>query len=457
VDRSAFLATHPPKAFRTIAAAINAIARENARLHHRPDPGGGVVYVRSGSHVWTGGNVIASHRQQTWLTVAAFPGESPVFTSASGTRNAGLWTKFEGITFSSTSIGTLSEMSGLVLGKGTVITNTTDPRFIDAVTNIWITGATIDSLPQGFRPSGLRHPSQFRLLRGCRIDMAGQAILPTLILGNLRHGKSPGAAKIQAGGLEGAALMEPPSYPIIAFNEFYDEYSPSGGALLELCMNNSRFRLTNGFAVVQNLFEQTSSSMNASRVMSIASSEGSSPDTHPAPFAILWHNTVVGQRANLLENAGGKTPMDWVDADRRLASLQNNLFEQANTKDDRHYNACTNGMRTGSFAFQHGINCAGNVDLDPNGMDNGRWSWNFFGISSYPTTNSPNPAIFGWPQFVRRSAGRSDGGPTGKGSGDYHLAPDSPAASLSYRHVLPFDLDGLPRRRGGASGAFEVR
>jgi hypothetical protein len=457
IEANRFQEANPPKAFRTIAAAIGAIRDHNGRHHRRADPGGGILYLRSGSHLWTGGPTVSTGRQQTWLDVAAFPGEFPVITGFSGSRDGSLWTRFRGITFSSTHLGTLSGMAGLVLGQGTRITNTTDPRFIDAVTNIWFTGATIDSLPQGFRPASPRHDSQYRLMRGCRLDMGGQAILPTMILGNLRHARRPSAAKIQAGGLETARAIEPATYPIIAFNAFYDEYSPTGGALLELWFHGSKHRNTNGFAIVQNLFEQTSSARNGSRVMSIASSEGSTPDDSPAPFALLWHNTIVGQRANLLENAGGKKPADWLNADRRLASFQNNLFEQANTKDDRHYNASTTGRRIGSFAFQHGINCAGNVDLDPVGMDNGHWSWSFFGIHSFARTNGPNPQIFDWPQFVRRAAGRSDGGPDGAGSGDYHLRENSPAASLAYRFVLPFDLDGNPRRRGGATGAFEVR
>lgn len=457
IEANRFQAASPPRAFRTIAAAISALREQNGRYHRRADPGGGIVYLRSGSHHWTGGPTVATGRQQTWLDILAFPGETPVITGASGSRESALWTRFRGITFSSTNVGTLSGMAGLVLGQGTRITNTTDPRFIDTVTNIWLTGAIIDSLPQGFRPASPRHNSQFRLMRGCQLDMGGQAILPTVILGNLRHAHRPSAAKIQAGGLETALATEPATYPIIAFNAFYDEYSPTGGALLELWFHGSRHRNTNGFAIVQNVFEQTSSALNGSRVMSIASSEGGTPDDFPAPFALLWHNTVAGQRANLLENAGGKTPAEWLDADRRLASFQNNLFEQANTKDDRHYNACNNGHRIGSFAFQHGINCAGNVDLDPAGMDSGHWSWNYFGIRSFATTNSPNPQIFDWPRFTRRAAGRSDGGPNGAGSGDYHLSEDSPAASLSYRFVLPFDLDGNPRKRGGATGAFEAR
>lgn len=456
IPATEFDPNNPPNAFSTLAAAITAIGRTNWLLHGRSDPGGATIYMRSGAHAWTGGAVILTNQPSTWVTVESFPGERAIFNSASGTRNASILTKIKGVRFSSNSSATLDDMEHLLIARDTIITNTTDTRFIDSVTNIWISGATIDSLPQGFRTAGLSYNSQFRMLRGCRINMAGQIIFPTIILGNLRYAGNQGAVKIQAGGLEAALSVESPSYPIIAFNAFFGQNSPSGGHLLELWTPNSRFTNSNGFAVVQNIVEQISSSPSASRSMSIASSSSSTTDNNPAPFAILWHNTVVGQRANLLENAGGDTPDEWIDADRRLASHHNNLFEQPNTKDDRHYIACNNGKRTGSFAFQHGINSAGNVDLDPNGMDSGNWSWNFFGISSFPNTNSPNPAILKWPQFVRRTAGTSDGGATAAGFGDYHLQPTSPAANLAYQFVLPYDLDGKRRKPRGASGAFEV-
>lgn len=237
-----------------------------------------------------------------------------------------------------------------------MITNTTDPRFIDTVGNVWVNGATIASLPEGFQMASISYNSQFRMLRGSRIDMAGQTIFPGIVIGNLRYGGAQGAVKIQC-VVEKAEWAEAPSYPIIAFNAFYGEDAPKGGSLLELWIYNSRFRCTNGFAVVQNLFEQTSNATLAARCMSIASSEGSTPDTNAAPFAIIWHNTVVGQRANLLENAGEHVPSEWMDADRRMASVQDNLFEQANTKDERHYFPCDTGARIGSFEFQHGINC----------------------------------------------------------------------------------------------------
>ncbi len=448
---------NPPNAFSTLAAAITAIGRTNWLLYGRSDPGGATIYMRAGSHAWTGGTIILTNQPSTWVTVESFPGETAIFNSASGSRNASILTKIKGVRFSSNSSATLDDMEHLLIARDTIITNTTDTRFIDSVTNVWVSGATIDSLPQGFRTAGISYNSQFRMLRGCRINMAGQIIFPTIILGNLRYAGIQGAVKIQAGGLEAALSLESPSYPIIAFNAFFGQNSPSGGHLLELWTPNSRFINANGFAVVQNIVEQISSSASASRSMSIASSSSSTIDNNPAPFAILWHNTVLGQRANLLENAGGDIPDEWIDADRRLASHHNNLFEQPNTKDDRHYVACNNGKRAGSIGFQHGINSAGNVDLDPNGMDSGNWSWNFFGISSFPNTNSPSPAILTWPQFVRRSAGTSDGGATAAGFGDYHLQLTSPAANLAYQFVLPFDLDGKRRKPRGASGAFEVR
>ena len=456
VDVRQFDPQAPPPAFADLASAVTAVAETNGWLRGRRDPGGGIVYLRGGSYAWTGGMLGAFEVPSTWVTVRSFPGETAIFSGAWGSRHVGALTKVEGVQFSSASAATLDDMKGLWIGRGTRITNTTDRRFVDSVTNIWITGATIDSLPQGTRPAFLNYDSQFRLLRGCRIAMPGQYLIPTIVLGNLRYGGAEGAVKIQASGLESGTAIEAPSFPIIAFNAFYAENSPLGGHLLELWMPKSRFRNTNGFAVVQNLVEQVSSSTAASRTMSIASSIMAQPDTHPSPFAILWHNTVLGQRANLLENAGGETPEAWLDADRRLASFHNNLFEQPNTKDDRNYVPSTNGTRIGAFGFQHGINAAGNVDLDPVGMDNGFWYWSFFGISSFSTSNSPSPAILEWPKFARRRAGRSDNGPTAEGFGDYRLRPSSPAAHLAYRFVLPYDLHGRPRSPGGASGAFEV-
>lgn len=456
IDAGLFDPQVPPPAFEDLAAAVTAVARTNGMQRGRQDPGGGIVFMRAGSHAWTGGTLGPFDPPSTWVTVRSFPGETAIFSGASGSRHVGALTHVEGVQFSSASAATLDGMRGLWIGRGTLITNTTDRRFVDSVTNIWITGATIDSLPQGIRPAFLTYDSQFRMLRGSRVAMPNQFIIPTLVLGNLRYGGAQGAVKIQASGLESGAAIEAPSFPIIAFNALYAQNSPLGGHLLELWMPNSRFRNTNGFAVVQNIVEQVSSSTAASRTMSIASSIMAQPDNNPSPFAILWHNTVLGQRANLLENAGGDSPELWLDADRRLASFHNNLFEQPNTKDDRNYASATNGTRIGAFGFQHGINAAGNVDLDPAGMDTGFWYWSFFGISSFSTTNSPSPSILEWPKFARRRAGRSNDGPTAEGFGDYRIRPSSPAAHLAYRFVLPYDLHGRTRSPRGATGAFEV-
>lgn len=452
VDISSFDTNSPPAAFATIAGALTAIGRTNWLLHSRSDPGGGKIYLRTGTHVWTGGAAIISNQPQTYVELDQFPGDKgAIIGSASGTRNLSSRTKIRNVTISSTSTATFDDMDFLWL-DGVTITNTTDSRLIENVTNVYITRSTIPELPQGFQSVSAH--SNFRLFRGNRINMTGRTIFPSIIIGNHRFAGTNGAVKIDASPMENSNDLEHPTYPIIANNTFYGQKSGSGGQLITLWQPASKFKNTNGFAVVQNIIEGIRGTVSAARCMSIASSTSSTPDTNPAPFAIIWHNTTDGERCNLLENAGGADVTQWVNADRRLAAVKNNMLVQVNTKNDRHYFPSTNGTRIGQWAFGYGVNCSGNVDLDPEGMDNGGWSWEFFGLNSYPTTNSANSAIFAWPKFVNRRASNSDGRDTA-GFGDYHPETNSPLIGFARDWVLPFDIEGHPRTATrNASGAY---
>lgn len=448
-----FNTNSPPNAFATVRGAASAAILTNFLLYSRADIGGTSIKVRNGNYAWAGGTLVFTNAPATWASVDSYPGESPIFNSASGTRNLGDKTLIGNVIFSSTTTATIDDI-GYLAFDGTTFTNVTDTRLIDNATNVYVTRSLVWSLPQGLLPSSISYNSNFRLARGNTLNLDNEVIWPTTVIGNSRFTNATGAVKIDASVFESSTTVEHPSYPIMAFNALLGQNQGSGGHFVNLWDPTSKYKNTNGFAIVQNIVETINGNVNGPRNFSFASSSDQTPDTNAATRAIIWHNTSVGQRANLLENAGGNVESEWINAQRELHSMLNNMFEQAATKNDRNYFPATNSLRTGQWSFGHGVGSSGNIDLDPNGMDNGDWRFDFYGLKSYPTTNSANPGIFAWPKFIDRKASNSDGVNTA-GFGNYRLQDDSPLIGLPLRWVLSYDLDGNPRTSTrNASGAF---
>lgn len=115
--------------------------------------------------------------------------------------------------------------------------------------------------------------------------------------------------------------------------------------------------------------------------------------------------------------------------------------------------------RIGNFPVMYGVNHSGNIWAETANIGApGVFMQSFTGMKCLPAATTSEPPTsgtqaVGYLRFVDRKA--FDGTSNGAGNGDYHLLADSPAVQLARDWILPFGLDGVARRAGGASGAYE--
>lgn len=455
VTAASFDAQNPPAKFATMAGALTAIVRSNWTFYSHADPGSGFIYLTAGDHKFAGGTPTLTNRPSTYVTIATIPGvdrTSCVITGSVTAKSLDNMYCLSNVTISSqTSPTTFNNASNAWFDR-CIFTNCTDAALLRALTNVYITRSRISSLPQGFVPyNGVN--MNVRLVRGNDIsDLSASGNFPTTYLGNVRNSGTNGSFKV---GWPTTTTQETADYPIIAYNRFYCENAYNGGNIIELFPYSSSIKGTNGFALVQNIIEQVAPKQSAAvRIFSICQSSQNTSywDTNDVNNAIVWHNTGVGQRGNINENASGSSESG-TNAIRFNWSYVNNLFDNPNPKSDNFApNPSSNNI--GNWAFMYGAGNSGNTDLDPVNMDPG-WFFDFIGLNSYCATNTPTNLI-NYAHFTRRSAGFSqDNDPLWPGFGDYTLQSDSPVKTLAMRWVLPYDIAGVARYTNGALGAYE--
>jgi hypothetical protein len=459
VAASSFNTNAPPSAFATTGAAALAIARTNAALYGSPmrENGAGIMYLQPGSYNYGASSLIGlTAYPKTWMTVAPFPGVARSQVTIANAFNSSAnfvsqLTRIYNCTFLCTNTtAVIGQTDFLWIDHCLFSSNSTLGTIIDNCTNWYVTSSVVQDIPQGLMPAGIRN-SNLRLIRGNDISGMNHSFFPSTVVGNLRANGTNGVAK---GDWTYVGGHESQSYPIIAFNKLMCENGVSGGDLIKVARAFSQMLITNGAAVVQNVIEQVGESNNAVRCLAIGESSATVLDTNYSDNVFCWNNTVVGQRVNWLENAGGGTN-GAVVAQRNNASLLNNVFDQLNAKDDLDYTP--NGIRIGNWPVMFGVGAQANTDLDPAFMDGG-WHWSWFGINSYSNHNmsgvGPNS---GWAtcfNFVDRESGTVQNAGVANGNGDYHLRTNSPLWQLKTQWVLPYDLDGNPRTAADPPGAF---
>lgn len=460
VPLSNFSTNSPPQAFATTGAAALAIARTNRNIYGAAmrENGGSLIYLQPGNHIFGAASLIGlTNYPKTWLTVAPFPGvnRSQVIisnaASSSGNFVSQLTRVYNCTLFSTNSTPLFGQTDFLWFDHCLYSSNSTVVPMVDNCTNRYITQCVVQDTPQGLLPYLFRN-SNVRLIRGN--DMSGMTHdwFPSTFIGNLRASGTNGAAKCD---WTTSNTHEPPSFPIIAFNKLLCENAALGGDIVKLAVPGSYMMLTNGAAVVQNLFEQINEASGSVRCLSTGSSTQTIADTNNADNIICWNNTMVGQRLNWLENAGSPA----VTAQRNNTSLLNNVLDNINSKDDIDYNA--NGIRTGNWPVMYGVSSSANTDLDPANMDGG-WHWSWFGMNSISNKSSQGSGLnCAWAtcfNFVNRQSGTvQNNNGAASGGGDYHLRSSSPLWQLKTQWLLPFDIDGVPRSPSDPPGAFASR
>jgi hypothetical protein len=197
-----------------------------------------------------------------------------------------------------------------------------------------------------------------------------------------------------------------------------------------------------GAAIVQNIVEYTSATLNPSTRLSADSAAGDT--TH----VIMHHNTFAGffngGRGNLFYDDGATARTN------ELMSMRGNIHVQINTKGDVF---TTNGARVGNWAYLYGVDCQGEfsqfIDADSGGLGSGfAQSYPGLGASIGTSATVRNDPLFADYQ------GTTSGPMAGAGGGDYALQAGSPAKDRA-NAVLRFDASGATRSALTSAGAYE--
>jgi hypothetical protein len=443
----------PPSPFRTVDGAVAALKGSNSLWFARGDAGGGTIYLREGDYAWTGGSSFRGTRPGTWLTVDGFPGDvaaNVVFTNRGSSYGfASGVDRIRNVRFRTTVGGTFRNVDKLWL-DGIRLESAEVSCFVSP-TNVWVTHSTL--ITNGTVGLDYLSPisTTFHLVRGCLFSQWGGAsrgIQAHTIIGNLRPDDVSGSNDTTPAFY--SYTGKPPKDGkdiILAFNRFYYLASVTGTAPLNWFRGMTS---SDGLAIVQNLMEVHKSSATAGQpVLAISWSSSTMPTSNRVNNVLIWHNTFVGSRCNLGEDACGNGLDGGLEHHRTLWSVRGNLFASCNTKHDTEY--IPNGGRTFGWPVLYGVGWSGNLDQKLQ-TDCGPWRFAFFGAPGYqfPTCSDARTNWFGYVSYRGWQGGTNFGG----GGGDYHLTSGSPAVGFPVLHSLPYDIEGADRRLGDASGAY---
>jgi hypothetical protein len=448
-----------PAPFKLLSAAATAIGRFNATNFGRADVSEGVIVLTNGNYSFVGGTVTITNKHgATYLTLMPFPGtarSAVVITNASGSQHLGHLLCLSNITISSINApATFNDADYFLLDRCAFPTNTGTTIF-GTVTNLYFRYCTISNLLMNPASS---NPNNFRNTEACDLTGQGNIVSPMTVLGNLRDGPNNSVLTMlqQEPTVNG---RQPAFRPIIAYNRFRRQKILTGN-MIDLFTPGSLVKNTNGFAVVENEFENVNGSNGVARLFScsVASSFG---DTNDLTGLIIWNNTAVGQRWNMGDNASSGSS---ISAVRQLWSVHNNLWVQMNTKSDQVSSA--NGAHLGQLPLSYGVNWNCNTDFDPGvaAYDSGSWFHDLQGLNSVMNTNwgvgtstgfGPNAVWYVFPRFAAPNFASGDTNVV-EGGGNYHLNSGSPLTQLYGTWDTPYDLDGSVRNAGDPPGAYVI-
>ncbi len=444
---------NPPAPFATIAGALTALRNANSSLYARNNPGGSTVYLRAGNHAWIGGTYTAGTTPDAWVTITRFPGlavGNVTISGASGGKAASARALVRGVTWTAQSAsGAISGQTHLWVDQCNINAPVANqPPFY--VNTVWyMTRCTITALNQGLRPFSTTNAAP-AIIRGNTSITGAQtgSCRAYMTVGNL-------FTNTFITDFDTAQTIPAAVSTVVAFNKLKQTTAAAAIVLRQSTVD------AHGGALVQNLVESLPAGAGPPAVQVCADSTVQTPVDNQ----LIWHNTVIGQRANLAYNevdtaAGGG--LAW----RRGWSMKNNLWDDVNIKTDTFAGSgfAAEGTKIGNWSVLYGAGCSGQLNNETTGIGAaGTFCYEFPGIRSdqsppHPTTQplvcATRPASY--PQFVDRES--YDGGASaGLGDGDYRLAPTSPSAGLQRDLVLKFDLAAVERVPNDASGVYVAR
>ena len=198
-----------------------------------------------------------------------------------------------------------------------------------------------------------------------------------------------------------------------------------------------------GFALVQNVFEYTSTGLQ--RAFMPSGDSGTASISH----LVCWHNSFAGfdtyGRGNLLYDETTGTARS-----HKLQSFVGNIHVQINTKSDIFK---ADGTKLGNWAYDNGVGCRGEFSIYRNAAGNltSGFHQTYPGLSA--SIGTVNTGAGNDPLYTSNQATTS--GPTaGAGGGTYTIAGGSPARGLVADSPLGVDLAGNARAGTVAAGAY---
>lgn len=415
----------------TIAKAAAACAGTNNSVFGHNDLEGATIYVRAGITNWVGASATYGNDPRTWVTITAYPGDTVnLTTQVTGYTlgNNGMQV-IRGIGFTS---GNLFGIGHFWLDQCTI--NTSATAFMQQDKSWYMTDCTIPQDAQGLIPSGA-YP--VNLIRGC--DLTGfnnGNVFANVIIGN-KHPTASGT-NVQLLIVKSATQVNDGA---IVYNN--DLRGISGGSIQPITFSQATI-LSNGVAVVQNVFEFCSSDASAKNVLDAAG--------YAITNALIAHNIFVGTKANAFYNDTGTTELPKVGI-----HIYGNLFDDWNIKTDVFGTPSAN--RIGNWPVMWGVGFRNNVFAVTDGVGAaGSFPNEFCGIQTLGTGSNYSQAVttnrVTYMQFVDRECwglGASDPSP---GGGNYRTTSIAPQLSVPGLDFLPFDLEGNYRGLSDPPGAY---
>lgn len=425
VAYSAFNPSSPPNAYKTIAGAANAIRTYNGAEYSHTDHGGAIIYLKEGSHAFTGGTVTAANAE-TWVTITKFPGTTRanvLLASTNGTKQ----------------VSEKLHLLDIKMVDATVQVDNTDYVWVDQCdlygTNVapfyrnichYFTDCTINS--DVLRP--YYATASRALIRGCVASSHGYYVRGYTILGN--------RINFTAEGLNDDFPTGPLFENVIVAYNYLSSSDPDMTPIVSF--SDVTLTQTHGIALVQNVIECHTNPVYPCKI--------AADDAYGNPVnnVLIWYNTMVGEHPNfayneIIDGSGPDYRKNW--------SFIGNVLDDWNFVTDGHEHGGTiDATAYGNHQMVYGAGMHGNAILNRIGTTN--YDPRFYGLMTIDTGDTLYPNFTNDLSYV----GGNGGG------GNYTPTRTSPFLSLigAGKSALPYDLAGTARKNDGtgASGAYEL-
>ena len=423
--------------FGTIAAALTQLAESNNAAYGHATAAGSTVYLRTGITSYVGGTFTAGATDApVWTTIANYPGDTVTLTTRGTDRNIHNHVRFTGINTAWTTAQVPLDVVSYIWFDQCDSVNSISTAPIQNTslpTVVWISRSTIGAFEQGLRSKGGQNVDF--MLRGNMMDGFDDEIISSLIVGNL-HIANAGTNYTITTDFTGMGVN--PGYSIIYNNAFYGHNSSSS-----LLNHGIAIALTNGSAVIQNVFEKVGQyTSNPLGRMWSASTTLSSTNR------LWWNDVFVGQRVADVDSSGSESTL----IHRSLVSSIGIINDTFGLKGDIESESAS---AVGGWPTKWGV---GNYGMFHLGVE-------------FPSIANPYPpewsGLFGYTKPVNETNtytfakyfSRLANPEPGNGGGNYRLRNTSPVWQLQGAvQMLPYDIEGYPVGRVSApSGASRMQ